>query len=94
MIVPAICFFYYVDQWQWFVKAFASWLQCPEESGGQLNCYGMASVFRISLSLSLLYLLLLVIMLCRNRISKVFNEMLFFVKYLAVVGMFIGFLYV
>lgn len=36
----------------------------------------------------------MLIMLCRNRCSKVFNEGLFFIKYLMVVAMIIGFLFV
>ena len=41
-----------------------------------------------------MFLFLCLIMLCRNRIARVINEGLFFIKYLAIVGMFIGFLFV
>jgi hypothetical protein len=34
------------------------------------------------------------VMVCRNRCSKVVNQGLFFIKYLCVVGAFIGFLWV
>lgn len=33
-------------------------------------------------------------MVCRNRIARVINEGLFFIKYLAIIAMFIGFLFV
>jgi hypothetical protein len=59
-----------------------------------MTCLGISAVYRLSFSLLLLYLLLAIIMLCRNRCSKVINEGLFFIKYLMVVGMIIGFLFV
>lgn len=58
------------------------------------NCFGISAVYRLSFSLLLLYVLLALIMLCRNRCSRVVNEGLFFVKYILVVGAFIGFLWV
>ena len=33
-------------------------------------------------------------MICRNRIARVINEGLFFIKYVAIIAIFIGFLYV
>lgn len=42
----------------------------------------------------IMFLLLCLIMICRNRIARVINEGLFFIKYLLIVGMFIGFLFV
>lgn len=59
-----------------------------------MNCFGIAAVYRLSFSLLMLYLTLVLIMLCRNRFSKVVNEGLYFIKYCLVVGMFIGFLYI
>lgn len=59
-----------------------------------LNCFGLSAVYRLSMALLMLYILLLLIMLCRNRISKVVNEGLFLVKYCLVVGAFIGLLFV
>jgi len=41
-----------------------------------------------------LYLLLVLVMLCRNRLARVINEMLFFVKYLLVLGGFVALLYI
>ena len=37
---------------------------------------------------------MMVFMLCRNRIAMAINEGLFFVKYLFVLGVFIGFLFI
>ena len=60
----------------------------------RLNCLGVSAVYRLSFSLLCLYFVLVLVMLCRNRCSKVTNEGLFFIKYLLVVGAFIGFLWV
>ena len=54
----------------------------------------MSTVYRFSLALLIMFLLLCLIMICRNRIARVINEGLFFIKYLLIVGMFIGFLFV
>lgn len=35
VVIPGIVLFYSVDRWSWFVKYFAKWLECPDESGGQ-----------------------------------------------------------
>lgn len=59
-----------------------------------MNCFGISAVYRLSFSLLMLYCSLVLCMLCRNRFSKVVNEGLYFIKYVLVVGMFIGFLYV
>lgn len=37
---------------------------------------------------------MMLIMLCRNKFAMVVNEGLFFVKYLLVIGVFIGFLFI
>ena len=51
-------------------------------------------VFRISLSLLILFALMFLFMLMKGRISMVINEGCFFIKYLLVVGLMIGFLWV
>lgn len=51
-------------------------------------------VFRISLSLLILFVLMLLFMLIRGRISMIINEGCFFIKYVIVVGLMIGFLWV
>lgn len=41
-----------------------------------------------------LYVLLVLVMLCRNRLARVLNEMLFFVKYVLVIAGFVALLYI
>ena len=48
----------------------------------------------MSLSILCLFLLMMLMMLCRNRLAMVVNEGLFCVKYLLVTGLFIGFLWI
>lgn len=59
-----------------------------------MSCLGASVVYRFSLPLLIMFLLLCLIMICRNRIARVINEGLFFIKYLAIVALFIGFLFV
>jgi hypothetical protein len=48
----------------------------------------------MSLSFLVLFVLMMVIMACRNRLAMVINEGLFCVKYLLVLGVFVAFLFV
>lgn len=45
------------------------------------------------MALLILYILITCLMVCRNRLSKVVNEGLFFIKYILVVGAFVGLLF-
>lgn len=59
-----------------------------------MSCLGISAVYRLSFSLLLVYLMLALVMLCRNRCSQAVNEGLFFVKYLSVILVFLGTLYI
>ena len=59
-----------------------------------MSCLGISTVYRLSFSLLVVYVLLVLLMLCRNRCSQVVNEGLFFVKYLSVMVVFLATLYV
>jgi hypothetical protein len=50
-------------------------------------------VYRLSLALLCLYALLLIIMFFRNKVAQVVNEGLFFIKYIAVIAIFIALLF-
>jgi hypothetical protein len=60
----------------------------------RFNCYGVSSVYRLSFSLLLMYLVMVLFMFCRNKLARIVNEMLFFVKYVMVFGGFVGMLYI
>jgi hypothetical protein len=60
----------------------------------QFGCVGPSAVYRMSLSILCLFTLMLLLMFCRSRLAMVVNEGLFCFKYLIVVGLFIGFLWI
>lgn len=60
----------------------------------RFECIGASAIYRLSLSLLGLFILMGLFMLCRNKCSQVINEGLFCLKYLLVVGVFIGLLFV
>ena len=55
---------------------------------------GPSAIYRMSFSFLCLFMLMMLIMLCRNRLAMVINEGLFCVKYIFVLGLFIGFLWI
>lgn len=59
-----------------------------------LGCIGPSAIYRISLSFLILFLLMMVVTACRNRLAMVINEGLFCVKYILVLAIFIAFLFV
>ncbi|EAR88825.1 TMS membrane protein/tumor differentially protein (macronuclear) [Tetrahymena thermophila SB210] len=73
---------------------FSSYIHCPEQAGGKLNCLGVSSVYRISFSLAILYAIILLAVWARNECSKLINEGLWLLKIFFIVGIFIGFMYV
>ena len=60
----------------------------------KFDCVGPSAIYRMSLSILCLFMLMMVISLCRNRLAMVINEGLFCVKYLVVSALFIGFLWI
>lgn len=60
----------------------------------RFGCIGQSVVFRLSLSLLALFVIMFIIMLFRARLSMIINEGCFCLKYLLVVGAMIGFLWV
>lgn len=57
-------------------------------------CIGSAAIFRLSFCLLCLFFLMLLFMLPRARLSMIINEGCFFVKYMFVLGLFIGTLWI
>ena len=60
----------------------------------KFDCVGPSAIYRMSLSILCLFMLMMVISLCRNRVAMVINEGLFCVKYIFVSAMFIAFLWI
>ena len=67
-------------------------LKCPEDSG--LQCLGISSVYRISLALVGIHIIVLLFLLMKNGCSRFVNEKLWFIKTIAVIGGYIGFMFV
>lgn len=59
-----------------------------------LDCVGPSAIYRMSLSILCLFGLMLVVTLTRSRCAMIMNEGLFCIKYLLVLGLFIGFLWI
>ncbi len=65
-----------------------------DQSHSYVTIFSISSiVLRMSFSLFILFFLMLLIMLCRNRVSQVINEGLFCVKFTFLVGLFVGSLF-
>jgi len=78
--IPAIVVLFYLNEIQSFIDYF-SWLACPDSSGGgflyfysrKYDCVGPSAIYRMSLSILCLFGLMMLVMLCRNRIAMVVN---------------------
>lgn len=100
--IPSILLFFLLSKWQSFTSYFSAYIKCPQSSGSDryssaylsFGCIGQSFVFRLSLALLLLFVLMLLITLCRNRLAMVINEGCFCAKYLLVLGLVVAFLWV
>ena len=101
-VIPAIFVLFFLNRWTAFKEYFGDWFNCPDSSGDgayifvnlRFACIGSSAIFRLSLCLLILFFFMMVLMLPRKRCSMIVNEMCFCVKYLAVVGLFIGSLWI
>ena len=74
------------------LRLLRDYVKCPADE--DLQCLGISAVYRISLSLVIVHVFVLFWLLFRNSCSKNFNEGVWLVKILMVVGTFIGFFFV
>lgn len=65
------------------------YVQC-QPGEGVASCLGVSSIYRLSVALAAMHLLILLMLLLRNGCSRVFNEEVWPFKILLIIGVFIG----
>jgi hypothetical protein len=68
-----------------------SWLKCPADEGQA--CFGAASIFRMSFVLTSFYILMMLMMFCKDKVSMKINTGGWIIKFLMVLGGFVGCLF-
>lgn len=72
----------------------SNFIQCPQESGGDLLCLGISAVYRISFALSSHYIVLLMVCFLRDECARFINENCWFLKITFIISTFIGLMFV
>jgi Serine incorporator (Serinc) len=68
-----------------------SWLKCPADEGQA--CFGAASIFRMSFVLTIFYILMMLMMFCKDKFSMKINTGGWIIKFVVVLGGFVGCLF-
>ena len=76
------------------VDYFPSSLQCPTEAGGGSFCFGPSAIVRISFALAVFHVVIFFIILFRSTMAAIVHDGCWGVKYLLVLAMFIGSLWI
>eukprot|EP01015_Nassula_variabilis_P012851 TRINITY_DN204_c0_g1_i3.p1 TRINITY_DN204_c0_g1~~TRINITY_DN204_c0_g1_i3.p1 ORF type:complete len:461 (-),score=20.80 TRINITY_DN204_c0_g1_i3:103-1485(-) len=90
ILVSLLILWYAAPTLSWFVY----FIECPEASGGADYCLGISSIYRMSLALSLFYLYMILMMTCKNQVSRSWNEGGWFAKIVIVFLIFFGLMFV
>jgi len=69
------------------------YVQCQPGEGID-SCLGVSSIYRLSLALAAMHILILLMLLLRNGCSRVFNEEVWPFKILLIVGVFVGCMFI
>ncbi len=73
----------------------STFIHCPQSSGGtEMLCLGVSALYRMSLALAILYILLLLFCLLRDECARLFNESLWFLKAFTVIGTFFALMFI
>jgi serine incorporator 1/3 len=48
---------------------FADYISCPAESGGRTKCLGVSAIYRMSFTLVIMFALIFLFLLCKNKFS-------------------------
>lgn len=75
------------------INLFAKFMDCPKDQNIEL-CLGISLVVRVSLSLVILHFLIFLCILPKNRFSVFVNERFFFFKFIMIMVLTFGFLFV
>jgi hypothetical protein len=74
------------------LKPFNDFIHCPKDEN--FSCLGISSVYRMSLSLVILHLVVILFSLCSKNCAKVINKDCWTFKFLMVFGVYIGFFFI
>lgn len=82
----------------WYIAPVFTWfeylIECPKASGGSSYCLGVSAVYRMSIALTIFYLMMLLIMTFKNQISREWNEGVWFPKIVIIFIIFLGLFFV
>lgn len=81
----------YTFSWT-FMKWFNKWINCPDF--GSASCFGASLIMRVSLSLVILYFIMLLLMLPKDDFSYGANKTCWILKYLLPFGLVFAFFFV
>ena len=65
------------------------WLECSDASGGKNACFGTSAIVRMSFSLLIFHVIILIALIPRMTCSAAFHDGCWCVKYLMTLGIFI-----
>mmetsp|Transcript_18059 Transcript_18059/g.13005 ORF Transcript_18059/g.13005 Transcript_18059/m.13005 type:complete len:115 (-) Transcript_18059:855-1199(-) len=74
------------------VFEYSQWvgIECPTESGGSSNCFGLSGIVRMCFVLSIFHLLIIICSSCKRGISAVIHDGCWLTKTLIVIGSWIA----
>jgi hypothetical protein len=77
-------------------KPFRKWIHCPDATNDEdnFNCLGISSVYRMSFTLVILHVVIILLSFCGKRAAKVLNKDCWTFKFLLVFGVYISFFFV
>ena len=76
------------------LEPFTDYIYCSEDTGGQLVCLGVSSVYRMSFALAIMHFLILLACLSKSEFSKTVNEGCWCLKILLIFAIWILFFFV
>ena len=77
------------------LKPFNSWIKCPEiNNEDELFCLGISSVYRMSMALVILHLIIIISYSCSKKISLAINNGCWSLKLLIILGLYFSFLFI
>ena len=77
------------------LKPFSSFVHCPKNTGGaETDCLGISNVYRMSLALVIMHIMVIFMSLCGNKCVKVVNQDCWSLKILIVIGLYISFFFI
>ena len=89
-IVVSIIFLFYGN---YIFSVFNGYLGCPKDSNLD-SCIQISAVYRTSLTLAIFHLVLFLICLFKSKVSSAIHEGVWPIKFLVVIGIFIGTLFI